>query len=136
MRSPNPSDVIQKLLKAHRIAIVGLSDDPYKPSHQIALYLRSRGREIVPVNPLLTEVLGERAYRSLMDVPGKIDLVNVFRRPEHCPEIVRVAIEKEAGGVWLQSGIHSDPCVMLARTAGLPFVQDRCIMVEMSMAGE
>jgi predicted CoA-binding protein len=122
--------VIAKMLKAHRIAVVGLSDDPSRPSYEIASYLILHGKEVVPVNPNHDSVLGHKCYASLKDVPGAIDLVNVFRRPEFCADVVRDAIAVGAGGVWLQSGIVNREAEKLAREAKMPFVQNRCIMVD------
>jgi uncharacterized protein len=122
---------IDRLLKAQRIAVVGLSDDPSRTSFRIAAFLQNAGKQIVPVNPTVDEVLGEKAYASLADVPGPIDLVNVFRRSEFCEQVTRDAIAAAAGGVWLQSGIVNENARKLAEEAGMPFVQDRCIMVEM-----
>jgi len=121
---------VQELLKADRIAIVGLSEG--RISERIALFLQSQGREIVPVNPSHSQVMGLKSYPSLLDVPGRVDLVNVFRRPEFCEAIVADAIAVNAGGVWLQSGIVNERARAAAEAAGLPFVQDRCIMVEMA----
>jgi uncharacterized protein len=122
--------VIERLLKAQRIAIVGISTDPTRPSHQIAGYLMQHGKQIVPVNPNHDEVFGLMCHPTLRAVPGKIDLVNVFRRPEFCPQVVREAIEAGAKGVWLQSGIISEESRRLAEQAGIDFVQDQCIMVQ------
>ena len=125
-------DVIARLLRAKRIAVVGLSDEPGRASGMIGKFLIAQGRDVVPVNPKYDEVFGLTCYRTLHDVPGKIDLVNVFRRAEFCPQIVRDAIAIHADGVWLQSGIVSEEAEQLAAAAGLPFVQDRCLMVEMA----
>jgi len=127
--------VIERLLKAERIAVVGLSDDPSRPSYGVAEYLRGRGKEIVPVNPNHERIMGLKSYGSLAEVPGHIDLVDVFRRPEHCPQVVRDAIAAGAGGVWLQSGIVSEEASRLAGEAGMDFVQNRCLMVEHRRAG-
>ena len=124
------SRIIQRLLAARRVAIVGLSDDPSRPSFGIASYLLSVGKEIVPVNPNHARVLGVRCYPSLEAVPGPIDLVNVFRRPEHCADVVRSAIAVGAKGVWLQSGITNREARELAAASKIDFVQNRCIMVE------
>lgn len=121
---------IDRMLSARRIAIVGLSDDPSRPSHGIAQYLISAGKEVVPVNPTHTRVLGMKSYPSLESVPGRIDLVNVFRRAEHCVEVVQSSIAVGAGGVWLQSGIVNEEARRWAERAGIDFVQNRCIMVE------
>lgn len=129
-----PSDdedaLIGRMLSAGRIVIVGLSDDPSRPSHEIAQYLLSAGKRIVGVNPGHTTILGQPCYASLEDVPGAIETVDVFRRAEHCPDVVREAIAAGAKSVWLQSGIVSPEAERLARQAGIDFVQDRCIMVE------
>ena len=121
---------IDRMLSARRIAIVGLSDDPSRPSHGIAQYLISGGREVVPVNPSHSRVLGLKSYSTLEAVPGRIDLVNVFRRAEHCAEVVQSAIAVGARGVWLQSGIVNEEARKRAEKAGIDFVQNRCIMVE------
>ena len=127
------ADAIRRMLGAGRIAIVGLSDDPSRPSFQIASYLRGAGYVIVPVNPTHQTVLGLKSYPSLRDVPGEIDVVNVFRRPEYCADVARDAIEKGAKGLWLQSGVRNEEARKLAAAAGIDFVQDRCIMVEHRM---
>jgi predicted CoA-binding protein len=121
---------IEKMLRGKRIAVVGLSDNPSRPSFGIASYLLGHGYEVVPVNPNHTSVLGLKCYASLRDVPGRIDVVNVFRRPKFCADVVRDAIAVKAGGVWLQSGITSSEAAKLARDAGIPFIQDHCVMVE------
>ena len=124
---------IERMLGAGRIAIVGLSDDPGRPSYQIASYLKAEGYEVVPVNPTHDTVLGMTCYPSLGDVPGEVDVVNVFRRPEFCADVTRDAIAIGAKGVWLQSGIRNEEAKKLAQSAGIDFVQDRCIMVEHRM---
>src|ERR1041384_1569665 len=129
-RSMDETQVIERLLNANRIAIVGLSDDPARPSHEIGRYLLEHDKEIIPVNPNCQRLLGLKCYASLSDVPGPIDLVNVFRRQEHCPEVVRQAIKVGAKGIWLQSGILSEKAKGLAQRAGIDFVQNKCIMVE------
>src|SRR4051812_30967214 len=98
---------VHRLVAARRIAVVGLSDDPSRASYGVARYLTSAGKEILPVNPNYEQVMGLRCFARLEDVPGPIDLVDVFRRPEFCPEVVRSAIAVGAKGVWLQSGITS-----------------------------
>src|SRR3954470_1700928 len=123
-------DPIRRMLQARRIAVVGLSDDPSRASYGVAGYLRSVGKEVIPVNPTYPTVMGMTCYASLRDVPGPIDLVNVFRRPEYCAGVVEEAIAVHAGGIWLQSGIISAEAERLARGAGMGFVQNRCLMVE------
>jgi predicted CoA-binding protein len=129
---PSESDdaIIRKLLKARRIAIVGLSDDPSRVSHGIGQYLQSVGYTIVPVNPTHEAVLGEKCYPRLEDVPGKLDLVNVFRRPEFCADVAKSAVAINAGGLWLQSGIRNAEAKQLAQKSNLPYIENRCIMVE------
>jgi predicted CoA-binding protein len=121
---------IARMLGAKRIAIVGLSDDPNRPSHRIGEYLVSHGYDVVPVNPAHASVLGRKSYPALADVPGPIDVVNVFRRPEACADVARDAIAAGAKGVWLQSGIRNDAAKRLAAEAGIDYVENRCIMVE------
>lgn len=120
---------IRRMIKLQRIAIVGLSDDPAKPSHLAASYLQRQGKTIIPINPKATEILGEKCYPSLEDVPGPIDLVDVYRRAPLCEEITRSAIKVGVKGVWLQLGIRNDEAKKLAKEAGIDFVQDRCLMV-------
>lgn len=122
--------IIQRLLRAERIAVVGLSDNPARASYAVAKYLLSVGKEIIPVNPTHASVLGRPCFPSLEAISGAVDLVDVFRRPEFCPDLVRSAIKIGAGGVWLQSGIVSTESRRLAREANLPYVEDRCLMVE------
>jgi predicted CoA-binding protein len=131
LRTPGTeATAVDRMLKAKRVAIVGLSDDPSRPSHGIAGYLAANGFEIIPVNPNHGQVLGQKCYASLRDVPGAIDLVNVFRRPQFCADVTRDAIAKGAKGVWLQAGIRNEDARRMAEEAGVDFVQDRCIMVE------
>ena len=135
----NPSgrqvDVVRRLLAGKRIAIVGLSDDPSRPSYGVASYLLSVGKEIIPINPNHARVMGLTCYPSLEAVPGPIDVVDVFRRPEHCADVVRTAVKVGAKGVWLQSGIVSAEAERVAREAGIDFVQDRCIKVDHMFGG-
>ena len=131
LRTPGAeSAAVDRMLKAKRVAIEALSDDPSRPSHGIAGYLASHGYEVIPVNPNHDQVLGQKCYARLSDVPGEIDLVNVFRRPQFCADVTREAIEVGAKGVWLQAGIRNEEARKLAEGAGVDFVQDRCIMVE------
>lgn len=121
---------IRRLLAGRRIAVVGLSDDPMRPSHDVAAYLLRAGYDIIAVNPAVAEVFGRRSYARLLDVPGAVDVVNVFRRSEFVVEIVREAVEKGAKGIWLQQGVWSNEAERIARDAQIDFVQDRCIKVE------
>jgi predicted CoA-binding protein len=128
--SASEAQAVRRMLEARRVAVVGLSDDPSRPSHDVAGYLRSVGKEIIPVNPSHTTVMGLTSYPSLAAVPGPIDVVNVFRRPEFCADVARDAVEVGAKGLWLQSGITSDEAREICRRAGIDFVQNRCLKVE------
>jgi len=134
-RSNDPeADTITRMLRGKRIAVVGLSDNRSRTAHRIAQFLRSTGREVVPVNPNHDEVMGVRCYPTVASVPGKVDVVDVFRRAEFCADVVRDAIEAKAGGVWLQSGVFNDEARQLAEKAGIDYVEDRCLMVEIMHA--
>ena len=122
--------VIARMLRWRRVVIVGASDDPARASFAIASYLLGHEYEVVPVNPNHASVIGLKCYPTLADVPGRVELVNVFRRPEFCAEVAREAIARGATGIWLQSGITSDEARQLAHNAGIDYVEDRCIMVE------
>lgn len=123
--------VIERLVRESRtVAVVGLSDNPARPSFGVARYLVSAGLTIYPVNPTLTSWQGLHVYRSLADVPGHIDIVDVFRRPEHVPAIARDAVAAEAGALWLQLGVLSPDGADLAAAGGLDVVMDRCLAVE------
>jgi predicted CoA-binding protein len=115
---------------ARTIAVVGLSSNPWRDSYRIAKYLQGRGYRIVPVNPNETEVLGERAYPSLLDVPFPIDAVDVFRRSEFTPEVARQAVAVGAKVLWLQLDIVNEEARAIAEEAGLDVVMGVCIMVE------
>ena len=111
------------------IAVVGLSSKPERASHQIAVYLQRRGYRIIPVNPKETEVLGEKAYAKLEDIPDKIDIVNVFRRSVDVPPVADGAIKIGARCLWLQMGIEHAEAEAKARAAGLEVISNSCIMV-------
>lgn len=130
------ADAVRRMVDATRIAVVGLSDDPSRPSYDVAQYLRSAGKEIIPVNPNHATVMGMTCYPSLAAVPGPIDVVDVFRRPEFCPDVAREAVAAGAKGIWLQSGVRSDEAREIARRAGIDFVQDRCLKVEHMFRGD
>jgi len=124
-------EAITALLKSKRIAVVGMSADPSRAGHYVPDFLRrARGREILPVNPNHSTVIGLKCYARLEDVPGPIDVVDVFRRPEYCAEVVQSAVAVGAKGVWLQSGITSDEARQIARKAGIDYVEDRCLKVD------
>ena len=127
---------VKRMLAGKRIAVVGLSDDPSRASYGVAAYLRSVGKEIIPVNPNYATVMGIKCYPTLEAVPGPIDVVDVFRRPEHCADVARSAVAVRAKGVWLQSGIVSDEARQIARRAGIDYVEDRCLKVDHMFGGE
>ena len=125
------SDPIGDLLKKTRtIAVVGLSNKPLRPSHGVALYMQQQGYRIIPVNPNIESVMGEKAYPSLKEVPEKIDLVDIFRRPEFVPEVVDLAIALGIPAVWMQEGVADEQAAAKARQAGIFVVMDRCILKE------
>ncbi len=122
---------IPELLRAARtIAVVGLSNKRFRPSYGVSEYMQRSGYRIIPVNPLVREVLGEKAYASLDEVPEPVDIVNIFRRSEFVPEIVEAAIRQGAKAVWMQEGVVHEEAAARARQAGLPVVMDRCILKE------
>ena len=122
---------IPEILKSSRtIAVVGLSSNPMRPSNGVAAYLQRAGYRVIPVNPNESEVLGEKCYARLEDVPEKIDLVDIFRRPECVPEIVESAIRVGAKTVWMQEGVVNQQAAERARAAGLEVVMDRCTLKE------
>lgn len=131
MASSVQSDPIFDLLRTARtIAVVGLSGNPLRPSHGVAAYLQSQGYRIIPVNPEIKSSLGEKAYPSLLDVPEKIDIVDIFRRPEFVEEVVDQAIQLKVPTVWMQEEIVHEKAAQKARAAGIFVVMDRCILVE------
>jgi predicted CoA-binding protein len=124
-------DAILELLKKYTtIAVVGLSSNPMRPSFGVTEYMQEAGYRIIPVNPNETEVLGEKSYARLEDVPEKIDIVNVFRRAEDVPPVVESAIRIGAKVVWMQSGIENEESAEKARAAGMVVIEDACILVE------
>ncbi len=125
------SDLIRNLLTtAKTIAVVGLSNNPMRPSHGVAAYMQSQGYRIIPVNPQVKDALGEDAYATLLDVHGKIDLVDIFRRPEFVEEIVDQAIQLKIPAIWMQEDVVHEAAAAKARAAGIFVVMDRCILKE------
>ncbi|MGA7906229.1 MAG: CoA-binding protein [Candidatus Sulfotelmatobacter sp.] len=125
-----PDPITELLKRAKTIAVVGLSDNPLRPSHGVAAYLQSQGYRIIPVNPQIESCLGEKAYASLRDVPDKIDIVDIFRRPEFVEEIVDEAIQLKVPAVWMQEEVIQENAAEKARKAGIFVVMDRCILEE------
>lgn len=125
------SDPIGALLKrSQNIAVVGLSSNPLRPSYGVSAYMQSHGYRIVPVNPKIDFCLGEKAYASLLAVPDKIDIVNIFRRPEYVEEVVDQAIQLKVPAVWMQEEVIHEKAAEKARNAGIFVVMDRCILQE------
>jgi uncharacterized protein len=131
MASSVQSDPITEILeRAKTVAVVGLSDNPLRPSHGVAAYLLDQGYRVIPVNPQIESVLGEKAYPSLLDVPERIDIVNIFRRPEFVEEIVDQTIQLKVPVIWMQEEVVHEKAAQKARHAGIFVVMDRCILVE------
>jgi len=124
---PSDPELRSILGDAHTIAVVGLSSDPARESYDIAEYLQGKGYRIIPVNPNETELLGEKAYPSLLDVPDDVDVVDVFRKAEHTPEIARQAVRIGAKVLWLQTGIVNEEARRIAEEAGLDVIMGVCI---------
>jgi predicted CoA-binding protein len=129
--APAGADVILELLKKYKtIAVVGLSSNPMRPSYGVTEYMQNAGYRIIPVNPHETEVLGEKSFARLEDVPDKIEIVNIFRRAEEVAQVVEGAIQVGAKVVWMQQGIENEDAAEMARAAGLVVIEDACILVE------
>jgi predicted CoA-binding protein len=131
MSSTPPPDAIAELLKRSKtIAVVGLSNSPLRPSHGVSAYMQTNSYRIIPVNPNIRGALGEKAYASLLDVPDKIDIVNIFRRPEFVEEAVDQAIQLNVPAVWMQEEVINEKAAEKARKAGIFVIMDRCILKE------
>ena len=130
VRHQDPRVIVATLRAARTVAIVGLSKDPLRPSNFIGFYLKRHGYTIVPVNPRETEILGEKSYPSLKDIPFPVDVVDVFRRPDAVPDIARAAVAIGATALWLQFGVISPEGARIAEDGGLAVIMDRCMKVE------
>lgn len=126
----DPMRIRRILAETRTIAIVGLSKDSQRPSYFVGSYLKYEGYQVIPVNPTADEILGERSYPDLLSIPGPIDLVDIFRPPAACVEIVQQAIEKRAKAIWMQLRIINLEAAQLAEAAGLEVIIDRCIKME------
>jgi predicted CoA-binding protein len=128
--SPEERELRSLLGEAKVVAVVGISSKPWRPSHEVASYLQQHGYRIVPVNPNEQEILGEQVYASLLDIPEEIhvDVVDVFRRAEHTPEVARDAVAIGARVLWLQEGIVSEEAARVAADGGLEVIMGVCIM--------
>lgn len=135
MAFENPTrDEIKEILQAsHTIAVVGLSDKPDRVSYMVSEAMQKKGYRIIPVNPGAETILGEKSYALLKEIPEPVDIVNVFRRPEHTPPIAEEAVAIGAKTLWLQLGISNDEAARTASEGGLQVIMDRCIKVEDSI---
>ena len=124
--NPSPDEIRTILKNAMHIAVVGLSPKPKRPSYQVASALQSFGYKIIPVRPAVDEVLGEKAYADLCDVPEPIDMVDVFRAPDKITPIVDVCIERKIPVLWLQDGVVNEAEALRAQAAGITVIMDRC----------
>lgn len=125
--NPDLNQISALLLKVKSIAVVGLSPKANRPSHQVAAAMQKFGYRIIPVRPAVDEVLGEKAYADLREVPEPIDMVDVFRAPEHVDEIVDACIERQVPCLWLQDGVVNESAARRAREAGMTVVMNRCV---------
>jgi predicted CoA-binding protein len=135
----NEPEVIRDMLgdpptQPRTIAVIGLADDPNKPSNYVPAYMQKQGYRILPINPTVETVLGEKSYASLADLPIKPDVVNVFRLPRFIPAIVDQMLSLGLKNIWVQQGIINAEAAALAEAGGIHVVMDRCIMVEHSRA--
>jgi len=120
------------LTSARTIAVVGLSDKPERDSHEVARYLKAQGYRIVPVNPMVREVLGEKSYASVREIPPevRVDILDIFRRSDQVPPVVEEGLARGVGAVWMQLGVENAQARSLAESRGVPVVEDLCIMVQ------
>ncbi|RLQ96152.1 CoA-binding protein [Falsibacillus albus] len=133
IQNPTRDEIKTILKKAKRIAVIGLSDQPERTSHSVSKAMQDAGYEIIPVNPNVREVLGQKAYPSLKDVEGHIDIVNVFRRSEFLPGIAKEFTEVNADVFWAQLGVYNEQAYEYLKEKGYTVIMDRCIKVEHAM---
>jgi predicted CoA-binding protein len=129
-RYQDPLAIQRVLHTARRIAVVGLSSNELRASYFVGYYLKRHGYQVIPVNPRETEILGEKSYASLLEVPGPVDVVNVFRAPDALPGIARDAVAAGAGAMWCQFGVINDEGAAIAEEGGVTVIMDRCLKVE------
>lgn len=127
---PETGAITDLLKRSKTIAVVGLSNSPMRPSHGVSAYMQTNGYRIIPVNPNIKGALGEKAYPSLLDVPEKIDIVNIFRRHEFVEEIVDQAMRLKVPAIWMQEEVVNERAAEKARKAGIFVIMDRCILKE------
>ena len=124
----NEPETIDQIFKMKTVAVVGMSPKPERPSHYVGMYLKEQGYDIIPVNPGHKEIAGMTSYPSLLDIPVKVDVVDVFRRPEHAVPISEAAVEIGAKALWLQDGVINDEAARLAEDASLLVVMNDCML--------
>jgi len=124
----NEPETIDKIFKMKTVAVVGMSPKPERPSHYVGMYLKEQGYDIIPVNPGHKEIVGMTSYPSLLDIPVKVDVVDVFRRPEHAVPISEAAVEVGSKALWLQDGVINDEAARLAEDASLLVVMNDCML--------
>jgi uncharacterized protein len=128
--------IVERILTTYRaITVVGASETPAKPAHYVPAHMQQHGWRIIPVNPRATEILGERVYRSLAEIPEPVGLVDVFRPSAATPDVARQAVAVGASALWLQLGIVSEQARAIAERAGLLYVEDRCLIIEQRRLG-
>lgn len=121
-------ETINKIFTMRSIAVVGMSPKPERPSHYVALYLKDNGYDIIPVNPGHSEIAGMKSYSNLLEIPSKVDIVDVFRRSEHVVPIVKEAIKINAKAIWLQDGVINEEAAQVATSKNLLFVMNDCML--------
>tara|TARA_B100001758_G_scaffold83684_1_gene71147 strand:- start:10496 stop:10891 length:396 start_codon:yes stop_codon:yes gene_type:complete len=124
----NSIETINKIFTMRSIAVVGMSPKPERPSHYVALYLKDNGYDIIPVNPGHSEIAGMKSYSNLLEIPSKVDIVDVFRRSEHVVPIVKEAIKINAKAIWLQDGVINEEAAQVATSKNLLFVMNDCML--------
>ncbi len=129
-KNPESHRLKELLQKARTIAVVGLSDKPDRASFQVAQYLQQQGYKIIPVNPKVDTVLGEKAYKKVSDIPEQVDIVNVFRRSVDTPPVVMDAVSKKPMAIWLQLGIKNEEAAKIAQDNNITIIMDRCIKID------
>jgi predicted CoA-binding protein len=131
--NPSRDRIKEILLNTNTIAVVGLSDNPERVSHMVSKAMQNKGYRIIPVNPNAEHILGEQCYSTLAEIPEPVDIVNVFRRSEHCPPVAEEAVNIKAKVIWLQQGIVSEEAAEIAARHNVEIIMDRCIKVEDSI---
>jgi len=133
IENPSREEIGKILKKAKRIAVVGLSDNPQRTSYMVSQAMQASGYEIIPVNPTVDEVLGVKAVKTLKEIEGHIDIVNIFRRSEYLPELAKEFAEIDADVFWAQLGVENDEAYNFLKEKGYTVIMDRCIKVEHAM---